>query len=132
MVTQAQRRTTLAGFNRVHDRMECVIINSTRPGHWKMPSKVEVSRAMARLDFNLQKAPSIVPRYGLAVASFAIALGVALLAQAYAFRNVEVPLFLFAVAITAWFAGSGPAAVTVVLSCVFFDYFFVPPLHSLG
>jgi PAS domain S-box-containing protein len=87
---------------------------------------------MARLDFNLQKAPSAILRYGLAVASFALALGLALLAQGYAFRNVEVPLFLFAVALTAWFAGSGPAAVTVVLSCVFFDYFFVPPLHSLG
>jgi PAS domain S-box-containing protein len=86
---------------------------------------------MPRLDFNFQKGPSVVLRYGLAVASFGVALGLALLAQGYAFRNVEVPLFLFAVALTAWFAGSGPAAATVVLSIVFFDYFFVPPLHSL-
>ena len=85
---------------------------------------------MARSNANVQKAPSVVLRYGLAVASFAIALGLALLAQGFAFRNVEVPLFLFAVAVTAWFAGSGPAALAVLLSIVFFDYFFTEPRYT--
>jgi PAS domain S-box-containing protein len=75
-------------------------------------------------------AHSPVLRYGLAVFSFAIALGLALLAQRYNFRNVEVPLFLFAVAVTAWYAGPGPAAVTVVLSIAFFDFFFTEPRYS--
>jgi len=69
-------------------------------------------------------------RYGLAVASFAVALGLALLAQYYGFRNVEVPLLLFGVAVTAWYAGPGPAALAVVLSIAFFDYFFTEPRYT--
>jgi PAS domain S-box-containing protein len=69
-------------------------------------------------------------RYGLAVASFAIALGLALLAQRYGFRNVEVPLFLFAITVTVWYAGSGPAILAVVLSSSAFDYFFTEPRYS--
>ena len=65
---------------------------------------------MARPNLQLQLAHSPVLRYGLAVASFGIALGLALLAQRYGFRNVEAPLFLFSVAITAWYAGPRPAA----------------------
>jgi PAS domain S-box-containing protein len=71
-----------------------------------------------------------VLRYGLAVASFAIALGLALLAQRYGFRNVEVPLFLFAITVTVWYAGSGPAILAVVLSSSAFDYFFTEPRYS--
>ena len=66
-------------------------------------------------------------KYGLAAASFASAMVLALIAQHYDFRNVEVPLFLFAIAVTAWYAGSGPAALAVTLSIVFFDFFFTEP-----
>jgi len=85
---------------------------------------------MARSNFPLQMDQSPVLRYGLAIVSFGAALGLALLAQAYDFRNVEVPLFLFAVALTAWYAGSGPVALTVVLSILFFDYFFTDPRYT--
>lgn len=85
---------------------------------------------MAQPKLQLQFARSAVLRYGLAVASFALALGLALLAQRYGFRNVEVPLFLFAVALTAWYAGPRPAALAVVLSIAFFDYFFTEPRYS--
>ena len=85
---------------------------------------------MARSNLQLQMAHSPMLRYGLAVTSFAIALGLALLAERYDFRDVEVPLFLFAVATTAWYAGSGPAAVAVALSIAFFDYFFTEPRYS--
>jgi PAS domain S-box-containing protein len=85
---------------------------------------------MAQPKLQLQFAHSPVLRYGLAAASFAIALGLALLAQRYGFRNVEVPLLLFAVAVTAWYAGPGPAALTVALSIAFFDYFFTEPRYS--
>lgn len=70
--------------------------------------------------------------YGIGVTSVAIALGLALLAHRFNFGNVEVPLFLFAVAITAWFAGPGPAALSVLLSIFLFDYFFVVPLFSFS
>jgi len=95
-----------------------------------MPSADEVMQAMARSNLQLRMTESPILRFGLAVASFAIALGLALLAQRYDFRNVEVPLFLFAVAVTAWYAGPGPAAVTVVLSIALFDYFFTEPRYT--
>jgi PAS domain S-box-containing protein len=85
---------------------------------------------MAQPKLQLQFAHSPVLRYGLAAASFAIALGLALLAQRYGFRNTEVPLLLFAVAVIAWYAGPGPAALTVVLSIAFFDYFFTEPRYT--
>jgi PAS domain S-box-containing protein len=71
-----------------------------------------------------------IQRYGLAVLSVAIALGTALILQRYGSREVEFPLFLFALAVTAWFAGDGPAVLAVVLSSLAFNYFFTEPLHS--
>jgi signal transduction histidine kinase len=68
-------------------------------------------------------------RYGLAFCSLAIALLTALLADHFGVR-VELPLFLFAITVTAWYAGSGPAVVAVVLSILFFDYYFVEPRYS--
>lgn len=70
--------------------------------------------------------------YGIGVTSVATALGLALLAQHFEFGNVEVPLFLFAVAVTAWYDGPGPAALSVLLSIFLFDYFFVVPLYSFS
>jgi len=69
-------------------------------------------------------------RYAFAGVSVGIALGLALLSEHYNFHNVEVPLFLFAVALAAWYAGAGPAIFGVALSIFFFDYFFVPPIYS--
>jgi PAS domain S-box-containing protein len=79
----------------------------------------------------LQKFPPVLLRYGLAVASVVVALGPAIVLQHYKFREVEFPLLLFAVAVTAWYAGVGPATVTIVLSSACFDYFFTEPLYSL-
>ena len=62
----------------------------------------------------------------------AVALGLALLFQQFQFRDVEVPLFLFGLAIAAWFGGLRAAVLAWVLSCLSFDYFFVPPLYSLA
>ncbi len=69
-------------------------------------------------------------RYGLAVVSVSVALALALLLQHYHFRDAEAPLLLFAVAITSWFGGTGPAVVAVVLSLIGFSYFFVQPLYT--
>jgi signal transduction histidine kinase len=73
-----------------------------------------------------------IRHYGLAVLAVAVALGLALLFQQFQFRDVEVPLFLFGLAIAAWFGGFRAAVLAWVLSCVSFDYFFVPPLYSLA
>jgi K+-sensing histidine kinase KdpD len=70
-------------------------------------------------------------RYGLAVVSVAIALGLALLAQVYAVHNPEFPLFLIAIAVTVWYAGAWPGVLAVVLSSASFNYFFfTEPLYT--
>src|SRR5262249_54782790 len=92
-------------------------------------AKSETSMADPR-----RESPNPLPawkRYGIAAGTVALALGGALTASRLSLRNTEVPLFLFAVAITAWYGGRGPAAVAVVLSTSFFSYFFTEPLHSL-
>jgi signal transduction histidine kinase len=71
-------------------------------------------------------------RYGLAMVSVSVALGVALLLQHVHFHDSAVPLLLFADAVTAWYGGTGSALVAVVLSTLGFDYFFLPPIYSLS
>jgi len=88
---------------------------------------------MAQPKLQLRIAQSAVLRYGLAVVSVAVALAGALLAQHYKFHNVgRQSLFLFSVAITAWYAGVGPAALSIVLSSLCFDYFFTEPRYTLA
>ena len=86
---------------------------------------------MLRVKPSLPKIPSPIQRYGLAGLSVALALGTALILQRYSFRGVEFPLFLFAIALTVWYAGVGPAILAVILSTLAFDYFFTEPLYSL-
>jgi PAS domain S-box-containing protein len=81
--------------------------------------------------FQLAKPPSPIQRYSLAVLSVSVALGGALLLERSHFRGVEVPLFLFAVAVTAWYGGIGAAVLALLLTCIAFDYFFVEPLYTL-
>ena len=69
-------------------------------------------------------------RYGLAVGSVALAVGLALLLEHYNFRGVEFPLFLFAIAVSVWYAGMWPGVLAVVLSSLAFNYFFTEPLFT--
>jgi signal transduction histidine kinase len=78
-----------------------------------------------------QKIQSMIKRYGLALLSVVISLESALFLTGHNFQRMELPLFLFAIAITAWYAGIGPAILAVILSSVAFDYYFTIPLHSL-
>src|ERR1700691_4303756 len=70
-------------------------------------------------------------RYGLAVGSVALALGLALLLERSNFRGVEFPLFLFAIAVSVWYAGLWPGVLAVVLSSLAFNFFFTYPIYSL-
>jgi PAS domain S-box-containing protein len=74
---------------------------------------------------------STIQRYGLAVLSVSVALGVALLLNRYHFHDLADPLFVCAIAITAWYGGPGPAILALVSSFFLIDYFFIPPLYSL-
>ena len=69
--------------------------------------------------------------YGLAVFSVGFALGLALLLQFLHFRDAAVPLLLFAVAITSWYGGTGPAVLALVLSISSFYYYFVEPVRTI-
>jgi len=71
-------------------------------------------------------------RYGLSVLGVSLAVCLALLLQQFHFRDVEVPLLFFALAVAAWYGGLGAAILAWALSCIGFDYFFVEPLYSLS
>jgi PAS domain S-box-containing protein len=77
----------------------------------------------------LSSIPSVVQRYGLAILSFAIALGLALFMDRFQFR-VGFPVFMFAIAITVWYAGTWPAILELVLITLAFDYYFTEPRYS--
>ena len=65
-------------------------------------------------------------RYGLAILSVALALGIKLLLLRL---NLSYPLstsFLAAIAITFWYAGTGPGILALVLSSLAFGYFVLP------
>jgi PAS domain S-box-containing protein len=91
-----------------------------------------MSGSMTQSNTRLQRVQPVLWRYGLAVVSVVLALFPGLLLEHYQFHDVELPFFLFAVALTAWYAGVGPAVLAIVLSTLCFDYFFTLPLHSLA
>jgi len=86
---------------------------------------------MARPNVQLRFAHSFVLRYGLTVASVTIALAISFILEGHNFHRGALPLFLFAVALSAWYGGVGPAMLAIALSVLTFDYYFAPPLHSL-
>ncbi len=68
--------------------------------------------------------------YVLTVATVALALYASLAAERYGARNLEFPLFLFAIASTIWYPGVVPAILAVVLSSLAVDYYFTEPRYS--
>jgi signal transduction histidine kinase len=94
------------------------------------PTHVGVRRSLAYWNQEFQRIHSPILRYGFAVVSVAIALGVAFALQHYQFRDVELPVLTVAIAFTTWYAGAGPSVLAVLLSSACFDYFFTGPLYS--
>src|ERR1700674_5497102 len=70
--------------------------------------------------------------YGMAVASVATAVALALFAEHQGQKNLEVPLLMMAIAITVWYAGLAPAALAIVVSTLSFDYLFTEPRYSFS
>jgi PAS domain S-box-containing protein len=95
-------------------------------------ASIEAKQGMVQGKSQLPKPLSPIQRYGLAVLSVSVALAGALLLAHFEFRGVEVPLFLFAIAVAAWYGGAGPVVLALVFSCISFDYFFTEPLYSLS
>src|SRR4029077_15262583 len=94
-----------------------------------MSPRVDLRRTMARSNLQLQIASSKVLRYGVAVLSVSVALGGALLIERLHLHNIT--LFLFAIAVAAWYGGTRAAVLALLLSCISFAYFFVEPSHSI-
>src|ERR1700741_3881227 len=82
-------------------------------------------QAMAHRDpSSLTPMPTIL-RYGIAILSVAIANAVAFLVLRH-FEAILTP-FLFAVAVTVWYAGTGPGVLAIILSVLSLNYFFLHP-----
>lgn len=65
------------------------------------PARPEEKQELRPQRSQSQDLPPVL-RYGLAVVSIALALGAASFLRRFEIRNVEVPLFLFAVAVSSW------------------------------
>jgi PAS domain S-box-containing protein len=70
-------------------------------------------------------------RYGFALLAVAIALLVTLASRHFGLANRSAA-FLAAILLTGWYAGTGPMILAMVLSTFAFDFFFLPPLYTLG
>ena len=81
----------------------------------------------------LPQVMSVIQRYGLAFLAVSLALGVSILVnlEGFASGHAEITPVLFALAITGWYGGTGPAIFALVLSCFGFDFFFTEPRYTL-
>jgi K+-sensing histidine kinase KdpD len=72
-----------------------------------------------------------IRRYGIAVLFVSIAFISTLLLQRF-FPYPFVFVFFAAVMASAWFGGSKPGFLAVLVSTLLVDYFFVPPFHTFA
>ena len=85
---------------------------------------------MAHRDPSSSTIPPTILRYGMGVLSVAVAIGL----DFFLLRHFEAKLtpFLFAVAATVWYAGTGPGVLAIVLSVLSLNYFFLRPFVSFS
>ena len=75
--------------------------------------------------------PPAVWRYAVALVSVTSAALLAMVLENYWQSTPFVSLFLCAIMVSAWFGGFGPGLLAIALSVLAFDYYFLPPTHSL-
>src|SRR5258706_3801697 len=87
-------------------------------------------QAMAHRDPSSPTPMPTILGYGIAVLSVAIAVGLGF----FVLRHFEAVLtpFLFAVAVTVWYAGTRPGVLAIVLSVLSLNYFFLRPDFSFS
>jgi K+-sensing histidine kinase KdpD len=83
---------------------------------------------MSRMGPGRSGTVSLAARYALPVLLVGIALPVTLRLNA----EFPTPLFFLAVLLSAWFGGTGPGLLAVVLSTLALDYAFLEPRFSLS
>jgi PAS domain S-box-containing protein len=82
--------------------------------------------------------PSLLLRYGIAVASVAVVLGLHLLLDSLFMHN-SLPLLILgatmlstSIMISAWYGGLGPGLLATALAALIADYHFAYPIHSFS
>ena len=75
--------------------------------------------------------PPAVWRYAVALVSVTAAAMLAMVLEIYWQSTPFVSLFLCAIIVSAWFGGLKPGLLAIALSVLAFDYYFLPPTHSL-
>src|SRR5581483_2065074 len=68
----------------------------------------------------------ILQRYGVATVSVALAAAAGLLLRHYNLPHPFTSFSFVAIAVTFWYAGTGPGLLAGVLSCILLSYFFNP------
>jgi PAS domain S-box-containing protein len=76
--------------------------------------------------------PSTILRYTIAVLSVALALLASQLALVFLHTESFASLFLCAILFVAWFGGLGPGLFAIALALLAFQYYLLPPVHSLA
>jgi two-component system cell cycle sensor histidine kinase/response regulator CckA len=79
----------------------------------------------------LKTLQSSLPRYGIAILSVIAATMVTWSLWPLMQRSLFL-FFIVAVMLSAWRGGHGPGLVATILSALLSDYFFFPPLHTIG
>ena len=79
----------------------------------------------------MDRIPSTAGRYALGILSVLLALGISSFLFNHKIQGLEFPVFMVAIALTAWYAGVGPAIVALVLSILAYSYYFTEPYYSL-
>jgi PAS domain S-box-containing protein len=97
-----------------------------------MKSAVNVGKLPSTATTSSRRTAAAVFRYGLAIVSVTLALGIGLVAWHYNIRHVEFTVFLFAIAVTAWYGRTGAAMLAVVLASLAYAYFFAEPMYSFA
>jgi hypothetical protein len=77
-------------------------------------------------------APARALRYGLAVASVAAALGLSLILVHYRLPRLFGAFSFAAIAMTFWYAGTGPGLLAALLSGLAFSFFLFPITEVRG
>jgi len=86
---------------------------------------------MSRSNPFLWPKPPAILSYSIAVLSVAAALIISQLPAVH-LQDAPMSLFLCGVILSAWFGGVGPGLLATALSALAFNYYFLPPIHSLG
>jgi PAS domain S-box-containing protein len=86
---------------------------------------------MSKFNPLLWRKPSAIWDYGIAVLSVIAALLIARWPPLH-LEGAPASLFLCAVVISAWLGGVGPGLLSLVLSCLAFNYYFLEPLYSFA